>query len=282
MELQHIFLFIAVVSSFLNLLQALRAGATGPRNRALIVLIGSAIAWAIARPIAGYLAGILWCILLLLPAILRTRRSAAAMGGSRIAPLTVSPVVLGLIILNSGVFLVEILAGGPENPLTLYRLGELDTVSVLNGHQTWRLFTALFLHYGIVHLLFNMFALIVLGPPLERQIGRLAFAGCYLLSGLCSSAIIVWFTKIRLLPPLQLVGASGCIMGIVGGWAGFLLHHRNMPLAGQRLRSVLLIIALQIAFDIVTPDVSMTAHLGGLATGFLIGLGLPSVATRGT
>ena len=283
MELQHIFLFIAIASSSLIVAQSFRAPASGPRLAALAVLVASGLGWLIARPVAGYIAAILWCSLLLLPAMLRHRTRARhdPFYRTRSRAITISPVVLALILLNAAVFLIEILFGGPENPLTLYRLGELDTISVLYGHQHWRLFTALFLHYGMVHLAFNMFALLVLGPPLERQIGAIAFAVCYLLSGLGSSISVVLLAKLRLLPPLELVGASGCVMGIVGAWGGFLLRNQNAPLARQRLRNVIVIVVMQIAFDLVTPNVSMSAHLGGLVTGFLLGLALRHQPVRG-
>jgi membrane associated rhomboid family serine protease len=283
MELQHIFLFTAIASSSLIVAQSFRARASGVRLAALVVLIASVIGWLIARPVAGYIAAILWCGLLLLPAMIR-HHSAARRDPSyraRSPAITISPVVLALILLNAAAFLVEILFGGPENPLTLYRLGELDTISVLYAHQHWRLFTALFLHYGMVHLAFNMFALLVLGPPLERQIGPIAFAVCYLLSGLGSSISVVLLAKLRFLPPLELVGASGCVMGIVGAWGGFLLRNRDAPHAVQRLRNVIVIVLMQIAFDFMTPNVSMSAHLGGLVTGFLLGLALGRQPVRG-
>src|SRR5438874_3024206 len=211
MELQHIFLVAAIASSSLIVAQSFRAHVPAPRVPAFLVLIASVVAWVIARPIAGYIAATLWCGLLLLPAILRhrTRAKHDPFYRARSSAITISPVVLALILLNLATFLIEILFGGPENPLTLYRLGELDTISVLYAHQHWRLFTALFLHYGMVHLAFNMFALLVLGPPLERQIGAIAFAVCYLLSGLGSSVSVVLLAKLRLRPPLELVGASG-------------------------------------------------------------------------
>jgi rhomboid protease GluP len=133
----------------------------------------------------------------------------------------------------------------------------------------------------MLHLAFNMFALLVLGPSLERQIGPVAFAVCYLISGLGSSIIVVSLAKLRLLPPLELVGASGCVMGIVGAWGGFLLRNQDAPLAKQRLRNVTVIVLMQIAFDLVTPNVSMSAHLGGLVTGFFLGLGLRRQPFRG-
>ncbi len=185
-------------------------------------------------------------------------------------------VVLTLIIINIAVFILELLAGGSTNELTLHRLGELDTSSVIYRHEYWRLFAALFLHYGPIHIFFNLFALLLLGPPLERQIGGLLFFVCYAVSGLGSSIAVVLLTRLRLLDPVQLVGASGCIMGVVGTWAGFLLRHRHLPLARQRLRNIFVIVLLQLAFDVVTPRVSMSAHLGGLFTGFLLGLIVPA------
>ena len=147
-------------------------------------------------------------------------------------------------------------------------------------HQYWRLLAALFLHYGPIHIFFNLFALLLLGPALERQIGGFLFAVCYLVSGIGSSIAVVLLTKLRLLEPVQLVGASGCIMGVVGTWIGFLLRHRHAPLARQRLRNIFVIVLLQLAFDVVTPRVSMSAHLGGLFTGFLLGLLVPAAYSR--
>ena len=273
MELNHILLFTAVATSALVLLQAFHPQSPGRRARAAVVLIASALAWLLARPIAGWLAAIVWCALLVVPAFLRNR---ARFHPFRQSGITVSPVVLALIIVNVAVFVLELLAGGSTNPVTLHRLGELDTSSVIFRHQYWRLFTALFLHYGPIHIFFNLFALLLLGPALERQIGAVLFALCYLVSGIGSSIVVVLLTRLRLHEPVQLVGASGCIMGVVGTWAGFLLRHRHAPLARKRLRDIIVIVLLQIAFDLVTREVSSSAHLGGLLTGFLLGLLVPA------
>ena len=278
MELNHILLFTAVATSALVLLQAFQPQSPGTRVRAAIVLIASALAWLLARPIAGWLSGIVWCALVVIPVFLQNRarfRPYRESGSDRRFGITISPVVLTLIILNVAVFILELLAGGSTNPVTLHRLGELDTNSVIFRHQYWRLLAALFLHYGPVHIFFNLFALLLLGPALERQIGGFFFAVCYLVSGIGSSIVVVLLTKLRLLEPVQLVGASGCVMGVVGTWTGFLLCHRHAPLARQRLRNIFVIVLLQLTFDFVTPRVSMSAHLGGLATGLLLGLLVP-------
>src|SRR5207249_10096477 len=87
-------------------------------------------------------------------------------------------------------------------------------------------------------LLFTVFPLYFLGPPLERSIGTFRFAVCYLTSGLASSAGVVGLTVLGFVQVAQLVGASGCIMGIVGTWAGFLVRHRHAPQAKQRLANI--------------------------------------------
>lgn len=278
MELNHIFLFTAVATSALIVLQAFQPQTPAARARAAIILAASALFWLLARPIAGWLSAILCCAFLVLPAFFRRRAQAPRFPHyqARRPTFMLSPVVLTLIIANIAVFGLELLSGGSTNELTLHRLGELDTSSVLYRHEYWRLFAALFLHYGPVHIFFNLFALLLLGPPLERQIGGFLFFVCYAISGLGSSIAVVLLTRLRILDPVQLVGASGCIMGVVGTWAGFLLRHRHLPLARQRLRNIFVIVLLQLAFDLVTPRVSMSAHLGGLFTGFFLGLVVPA------
>jgi membrane associated rhomboid family serine protease len=275
MELNHILLFTAVATSLLLLLQALQPQDPGTRARAGIVLITAALAWLLARPIAGWLSALVWCGLLVVPFFLRNRARLKQYPSYRMSRIILSPVVRWIIILNVAVFIVELLAGGSTNPATLHRLGELDTNSVVYRHQYWRLLAALFLHYGPIHIFFNLFALVLLGPALERQIGSVSFAICYLVSGLGSNIAVLLLTKLRLLEPVQLVGASGCVMGVVGTWAGFLLGHGHAPLARQRLRNIVVIVLLQLSFDLVTPRVSMSAHLGGLVTGLFLGLLLP-------
>jgi membrane associated rhomboid family serine protease len=335
MDLNHIFLFLAVISPLLVLARAWRPRTPYHRWRiaALAVLAITAIAWILAPIAAGYIGGLAWIVLLFLPAIgLRKMTELAAQGHYKSAaklgtilqilhpsaelrdqvrlfrhleshqnhPATASPssfsssaytnaptsidvparhsqfrgapAVLVLILVNTLAFLLEISVGDLNNPDVLHRVGALEPYAVVVQGEYWRLLTALFLHGGFTHLLFNVFALYVLGPPLERSIGTIRFAACYLLSGLASSAGVVGLMVIGLVQVSQLVGASGCIMGIVGAWAGFLVRHRHAPQAKQRLGNVVLIIVIQVAFDLSTPQVSMAAHLCGLIAGFFLGL----------
>jgi membrane associated rhomboid family serine protease len=184
-----------------------------------------------------------------------------------------APAVAVLILLNTLVFAVELYASsGMNEAVVLHRLGALEPDAVFWQHQYWRLFASLFLHAGSVHLLFNLFALYIMGPPLERAIGTTRFFVCYLVSGLCSSAGVVALWRLGITNPGEVVGASGCVMGVVGAMAGFLLRHRHMPLARRRLTNIIMIVVIQTAFDLTTPQVSMSAHLCGLVAGFVVGL----------
>ncbi|MEO8438981.1 MAG: rhomboid family intramembrane serine protease [Spartobacteria bacterium] len=199
--------------------------------------------------------------------------SSESAGGTR-RPSGGAPAVWALILLNVAMFGVEMMLGGSTNPLALHNLGALDPRLVVVRHEYWRLLTALFLHYGALHIGINLLGLYLLGPPLERIIGAGKFILCYLLSGLGSSlgVVLLWwlgFTKSDLL-----VGASGCIMGVIGVLAGLLLRERRSPLAGRQLQNIIAIVAIQTAFDLWTPQVSLAAHLSGFISGLAIGLAL--------
>jgi rhomboid protease GluP len=181
-------------------------------------------------------------------------------------------VVFILIGLNIAMFVAESALGGSTNPLTLHRLGALEFFAVRFGGEYWRLLASLFLHYGPLHLVFNLYALFIIGPGLEDAIGSIRFGFCYLLSGLGSSAGVLLLCLIGWNRAEQLVGASGCVMGLVGVWAGLLLRQRDAPMAGRRLKNILVIVAIQTAFDLSTPQISMAAHMSGLITGVMLGL----------
>jgi membrane associated rhomboid family serine protease len=327
MNLNHIFLFLAIVSPLLVLARAWRPSAPyhSWRLAALVVLAFTTVAWLLWPDVSGYVGGAAWFLLLFLPAIglrkiaqlaahgdyesaarlgatlqilhptaelreqvrlfrdlksspARSRAFSSVHADHDIAPSTgrsqfrSAPAVLVLILVNVLVFLFEISAGDSSNPELLHRIGALEPDAVVMLGEYWRLLTALFLHDGFLHLGFNLFALYVLGPPLERSIGTIRFLVCYLVSGLAASAGVVALNEAGLVRVAQVIGASGCIMGVVGAWAGFLLRHHHAPFAKHRLANIGLIVAIQIAFDLSTPQISMTAHMCGLVAGFFLGL----------
>jgi rhomboid protease GluP len=182
------------------------------------------------------------------------------------------PAVWTFMLLNLAMFAAEFALGGTTDDRALLRLGALEPYLVIVQGQYWRVLAALFLHFGPLHIVFNLYALWVLGPPLERSIGSVRFAICYLIAGLGSNCAVLGLIRLGWTKADLLVGASGCIMGVLGATAGLLLRHRHGLLAAQRLRNIALIIVIQTAFDLSTPQVSMAAHLSGLVTGFVVGL----------
>ena len=326
MNLNHILLFLAIVSPLLVLARAWRPSSPqyGWGIPALIVLAVTAVAWLLWPHVSGFIGGAAWFLLLFLPAIVLRKVTQLAEHGNYesaerlgtalqilhptaelreqvrlfrhlkssaahsrafrsvrvdqsptpsgwLSELRSAPAVLTLVLINVCVFLFQIYRGG-NNFLVLHRMGALEPLAVITEHQYWRLFTALFLHAGYLHLGFNLFALYIIGPPLERSIGTIRFLACYLGSGVASSAVVVALTKMGLISDAQTIGASGCILGVIGAWAGLLLRHHDAPFAKQRLANIGLIILIQIAFDLSTPEVSMPAHVGGLMAGFFLGL----------
>jgi rhomboid protease GluP len=202
-------------------------------------------------------------------------RLVAETGGEHNLPAKrpTRPVAVWILIgLNIAMFCAELALGGSTNDRVLRRLGALETNVVAAGHQYWRLLTSLFLHYGFLHISVNLYALYLLGPALERMIGSIRFAIGYLISGLGSGGGVVLFYAIGLTRAQELVGASGCVMGVIGMSAGLLLRHRQSPLAGRRLLEILAIVFFQTIFDLLVPQVSLGAHLCGFLTGLLVGI----------
>src|SRR5262249_55942776 len=152
----------------------------------------------------------------------------------------------------------------------LFRLGALFPPAVRAG-DWWRLFAALFLHYGTLHLSMNMFALWVLGPFTEFALGLRKFLLVYLLAGIGSMAVVLelWSGPEG---RQMTVGASGCVMGLIGATAALMLRgwlRENARLAKRRLIVMVFIVATQTLFDAMVPQVSMAAHLSGAFIGFI-------------
>ncbi|MHC4253054.1 MAG: rhomboid family intramembrane serine protease [Planctomycetota bacterium] len=192
--------------------------------------------------------------------------------------------VYALLAANLAYYAAEVALGGGENPLALYRLGALVADDVLVRGEWWRVPASAFLHWGGTHLALNMFALLVLGPFVERVLGAARFAAVYVAAGLGAAGFYLMLAAGR---PLELaVGASGCIMGLVGATGAVLLRgwwSEGARVARKRLAWVGVIVAVQVAFDILTPEVSMSMHSAGLVAGFAAGVALfrPRTVPRG-
>ncbi|MCB0077790.1 MAG: rhomboid family intramembrane serine protease [Anaerolineales bacterium] len=150
---------------------------------------------------------------------------------------------------------------------TLLRLGAKVNFLIVEG-ELWRLFTAMFLHIGLMHIIFNMLALKIFGEQVERLMGSSRFLLIYLLSGLFGSVASFAFS------PNISAGASGAIFGIIGAFTAFFLRNRETfgEMASQQLRSMGGLILVNLLLGISVPGIDNYAHLGGLISGLLLGL----------
>jgi membrane associated rhomboid family serine protease len=127
--------------------------------------------------------------------------------------------------------------------------------------EYYRLFTAMFLHYGILHLLLNMWALWVLGRTLEADLGPARFAVLYLLAGLGGNVAVYLFSAAN----LPSAGASTAVFGLFA--AVFVIFRR----LGRDTSAVVPIIVINLIFTFTARNISIAGHLGGLVTGGLVG-----------
>lgn len=139
--------------------------------------------------------------------------------------------------------------------------------AAVDAGQWYRLVTAMFLHYGLLHLAVNMLSLYIIGQDLERFFGRAKYAALYLLSGVGGSFAAYLFS-----PGSLVAGASGAIFGLLGAAVAILTITKRNP---QQLIPIL-VINLGISF---LPGISLAAHVGGLVTGAIVG-GLFVLAAR--
>lgn len=180
-------------------------------------------------------------------------------------------VTIALIVLNTIVFLLMTMKGvsflSPTAESAL-RWGADYGPFTLSG-QWWRMFTSLFVHFGIIHLFFNMLVLFNIGPFIESLAGRISFLILYIVSGLGGGAASLFWH-----PTTVSAGASGAIFGLYGALLAFLLRHRK-TIAPEALKSLrkgaLLFVGYNFLFGLL-PVIDMAAHMGGLIAGFLVAL----------
>ncbi|WP_165974290.1 rhomboid family intramembrane serine protease [Nonomuraea deserti] len=179
------------------------------------------------------------------------RQARSTFGGGIVR----TPIVTyAILVINVLVFGAQYLTEAITGQLAMWPAG----VALLDQYH--RLLTAAFVHSGVFHILFNCWALYVIGPYLERAFGHARFVALYLISALGGSVLGLWIDPVT----QPTVGASGAIFGLFG--AVFVAGRKlNMDVRGI---AVLIVINLVITF--VFPNISWTGHIGGLITGSLL------------
>lgn len=175
----------------------------------------------------------------------------------------VTYVMMGLLV---AVFVIETLAGGSDNPRTLIQFGANFAPLVTTGDY-WRLFTANFLHIGLMHLAFNLYALYIIGIEVEMFYGPARFLVIYLLTGL-SGAIASYALTYGLS-----AGASTAIFGLIGTLVAFFVRNRDVfgAMSRSRLTNLMIIIAINVFYGMSVGTIDNFGHLGGFIGGLILG-----------
>jgi len=167
-------------------------------------------------------------------------------------------IIISLCILLFGA--MYMFGNGSEDKLTLLAFGANLDLLVESG-QIYRLFTCIFLHIGIFHLVCNMYSLYVIGKEVESLYGKLKFLIIYILSGICGSILSLAFNANTIS-----AGASGAIFGLLGAMLYFGYYYRTY-LGASIKSSVLPVIILNLIIGFLNPGIDNSAHIGGLVAG---------------
>ena len=138
--------------------------------------------------------------------------------------------------------------------------------SLIDKGQVWRLITCAFLHGGLIHIFFNMYALKILGPEIEYVYGKIKYLVIYLLSAIAASIFSYIFG-----PQSVSVGASGAIFGLFGAMLIFGIKHRKQ-MGKAYMMNILQVIFVNVIIGISSRNIDNAAHFGGLIVGALIAL----------
>lgn len=183
----------------------------------------------------------------------------------------ISSVNTALIIINVILFLIPDFFGFIIDGGALFEKGTVIPLLVAEGGEYYRLFTSMFLHFDIRHLLNNMLVLFVLGERLENYLGHVRYLLFYILCGIGANLIsLQFYLKSGELFTMS-AGASGAIFGVIGGliW----VVYRNRGQVGDiNSRQLVLMAALSLYLGFSSTGVNNAAHVGGLATGILLGI----------
>jgi membrane associated rhomboid family serine protease len=168
-------------------------------------------------------------------------------------------------------FVIEVILGGPQalfNPSAeiLFDMGAMQPIAVADG-QFWRLFTAMFLHAGLLHVALNAYFFWLFGRMVEASFGRTWMVLIYVVAGFLASVASYAFGPVTTLA----VGASGAISGVFGAFIAYNYRRRQHAMNAANLRLALTVIVLNAVIAIGYSSIDWRAHVGGLVAGFALG-----------
>ena len=158
--------------------------------------------------------------------------------------------------------------GGSENNYTLMKMGAMSSYAVVAGNQWRRLFTAQFLHIGVLHLVSNAVIIYYMGQYMEPMLGHLRFLLVYLLSGIGGNLLSLAFGSDKVIS----AGASTALFGLFGAMTAIGLRNMKNPMISYLGRQAFVLAIVNIALDLFAPNIDIQGHIGGFVAGFLLAI----------
>lgn len=178
------------------------------------------------------------------------------------------PVTVVLILINVLVFIAVELTGTSQNAWHVLDYGAAYTPYIVQNGEVYRLFTSMFLHFGIEHLVNNMLVLFVLGSRLEQVIGKLRFLFIYLAGGIAGN-IFSLILELRNQDFSVSAGASGAVFAVMGAMIYVVIRNKGW-LGDLSMRQILVMAAFSLYFGFTSSGVDNAAHIGGMIAGFVL------------
>lgn len=179
------------------------------------------------------------------------------------ASFATTPVTYSIIAVAVAVYVLGFLSAEIDN--TLIRNFASVNILIEDG-EWWRVLTAAFLHGSLFHIGFNMYALYLFGPRLEREVGGPAFAALYFSAAAGGGAASSIFGPTFVIS----IGASGAIFGLFGAWMFVAYRLRATPAGKAMFNQLSVLLAINLALPIIIPNIDWRAHVGGLITGVVV------------
>lgn len=177
---------------------------------------------------------------------------------------------IGLIVINVLYFLFLETAGSSENTSFMVAHGAMYAPLVLGNGEYYRLFTSVFMHFGINHIMNNMLILFILGDNLERALGHVKYLFFYLVCGVGAN-VVSMLVNLREYRNVVSAGASGAIFGVIGGLLYAVIVNRGR-LEDLSTRQLVVMIVCSLYFGLTSTGVDNAAHIAGLLIGIIMGI----------
>lgn len=175
-----------------------------------------------------------------------------------------------LIVINVSVFLGITLLGEAGSTIFMMEHGAMYAPYIINGHEYYRLITSMFLHFSIDHLVNNMVMLGALGWNLEMELGHVRFLLVYFGSGIGAGIFSLIANSLKS-PLVVSAGASGAVFGLMGALVFIVIWNKGR-LKRLNIKGMLIMVVLSLYIGFTDVGVDNIAHIGGLLTGFVLGV----------